>query len=182
MFAMHLCTHCYFRTVIIVLSTFLAPFPSFHTNTLVLCFRSQTTGGFSYALPKSSFSRYSIIMVSNTKYIFQPNRSPRSIHRHARHALAVTSSLNFSEIELTQCLSSVGVSKPSPLNTCPRCPPQAVQVISVLSIPMDVSSCLVTAPGIASKKAGHPQPELNLVVLLYRGVLQAAHEYTPSAL
>lgn len=33
-----------------------------------------------------------------------------------------------------------------------------------------------------SKKAGHPQPELNLVVLLYKGVSHAAQEYTPSAL
>ena len=33
---------------------------------------------------------------------------------------------------LTQWRSSVGVLKPSPLNTWPKCPPQAAQVISVL--------------------------------------------------
>lgn len=101
---------------------------------------------------------------------------------------------------LTQCLSSVGVGKPSPLNTCltvsldPRlrrrhfharegCSPnnrqltqgaihcrqslhklspayQLAQVISVLSIPMDLSSWRFTAPGTVSKNAGQPQPEL----------------------
>lgn len=33
---------------------------------------------------------------------------------------------------LTQCRSSVGVGNPSPLNTWPRCPPQAAHVISIL--------------------------------------------------
>jgi len=40
--------------------------------------------------------------------------------------------LNFIETLLTQWRSSVGVLNPSPLNTWPRCPPQAAQVISVL--------------------------------------------------
>lgn len=38
---------------------------------------------------------------------------------------------NLIEMLLTQWRSSVGVLKPSPLNTCPRWPPHAVQVISV---------------------------------------------------
>lgn len=54
----------------------------------------------------------------------------------------------FNEIEFTQCLSSVGVLKPSPLNTCPRCPPQAVQVIST-RLPSG-SGWRDTAPGMAS--------------------------------
>jgi len=85
------------------------------------------------------------------------------------------SSPNLSEIEFTQwrssaatCnhswithpnfsrpteLHSLGVSNPSPLKTCPRWPPHAVQVISVRVIPYDSSSCLVTAPGIAVRYA-----------------------------
>lgn len=39
---------------------------------------------------------------------------------------------NLRETLLTQCRSSVGVGKPSPLKTCPRCPPQAAHVISIL--------------------------------------------------
>jgi hypothetical protein len=39
--------------------------------------------------------------------------------------------MNLSEILLTQCRSSVGVLNPSPLKTCPKCPPQAAQVISI---------------------------------------------------
>lgn len=77
---------------------------------------------------------------------------------------------------LTQCRSSVGVAYPSPLNTCPKWPPQLLHTISVRSIPNVLSVCLVTAPGIASKKAGHPHPELNLCCALYSGALQATHE------
>lgn len=36
------------------------------------------------------------------------------------------------------------------------------------------------APGSPSKKAGQPQPQLNLVADLYRGVAQPAQLYTPS--
>ena len=78
----------------------------------------------------------------------------------------------------------LGVENPSPLNTWPRWPPQAVQVISMRVMNMDLSSCRLTAPGIAisrsvslevdgdkinrlpSKKAGQPQPLENFVVLL----------------
>ena len=70
----------------------------------------------------------------------------------------------------------LGVEKPSPLNTWPKCPPHAAQVISIRLIPRVLSSCRFTAPGIAdksddirdcyfwslfglpSKKAGHPHP------------------------
>ena len=79
-----------------------------------------------------------------------------------------SSPLKVREIELTQWRSSaetdgdqfqpevrvqttdlLGLGKPSPLNTCPKCPPQAAQVISVLVMNIDLSSCLLTAPGIA---------------------------------
>jgi len=89
---------------------------------------------------------------------------------------------NFIDTLFTQCRSSVGVLNPSPLKTWPRCPPHAVQVISILVIPMALSSCLETAPGMASKNAGHPHPLSNLVVDLYSGVPQPAHVYTPSSL
>ena len=36
-----------------------------------------------------------------------------------------------------------------------------------------------TVPGMASKKAGHPQPALNFVVERYRGAWHPAHVYTP---
>jgi hypothetical protein len=39
---------------------------------------------------------------------------------------------NLMETLLTQWRSSVGVLNPSPLKTWPKCPPQAVHVISVL--------------------------------------------------
>ena len=72
---------------------------------------------------------------------------------------------NFKDLLFTQCLSLVGVGKPcvsspielalattgalkdvhdryrtSPSNTCPRCPPQLRQVISVRFMPMEVCS------------------------------------------
>jgi hypothetical protein len=36
---------------------------------------------------------------------------------------------------------------------------QLLQTISILFMNMELSSCRPTAPGIASKNAGHPQPE-----------------------
>ena len=60
-------------------------------------------------------------------------------------------SLNLRLILLTQCLSSVGVGKRSPLNTCPRCPPHLAQQISILCIPWVLSSWRTSAPGILSK-------------------------------
>jgi hypothetical protein len=96
-------------------------------------------------------------------------------------AVSGSSLLNFKLILFTQCLSSVGVLYPSPLKTCPRCPPQFEQTISVLAMPKVESVCLVTAPGILSKYAGHPQPDLNLWFAVYRGTLQAAQAYTPSS-
>jgi len=81
---------------------------------------------------------------------------------------------NFILTLLTQCLSSVGLLYPSPLNTCPKWPPQFEHTISVLSIPNVLSVCLVTAPGILSKYAGHPHPDLNLWLALYRGASQPA--------
>ena len=46
----------------------------------------------------------------------------------------------------------LGVGKPSPLKTWPRCPPQAVQVISVRSMPQDLSVWRLTAPGMAAER------------------------------
>lgn len=85
-----------------------------------------------------------------------------------------SSSLNRKLTLFTQCLSSVGVGYPSPLNTCPKCPPQLLHTISVRSIPNDRSVCLVTAPGMESKYAGHPHPDLNLCVALYNGASHPA--------
>lgn len=53
------------------------------------------------------------------------------------------------EIYCARAVCLLGVGNPSPLNTCPKCPPQAVQTISVRVIPKEVSSCLLTAPGMA---------------------------------
>jgi hypothetical protein len=44
----------------------------------------------------------------------------------------------------------LGVLNPSPLNTWPRWPPQAVQVISMRVTNIDLSSWRLTAPGIAT--------------------------------
>lgn len=66
---------------------------------------------------------------------------------------------NFIEREFTQCRVFLGVSF-SQTNTCPRCPPQLAQVISVRR--PSISSDHFTRPGIASSKAGHPHPESNL--------------------
>ena len=89
------------------------------------------------------------------------------------------SSVNLREMLFTQCLSSVGVGNPSPLNTCPKCEPQLEHTISVRVIPNLLSSNLFTAPGIESKYAGHPHPDLNFCDALYNGALQAAQVYTP---
>jgi hypothetical protein len=84
-------------------------------------------------------------------------------------ALAPSSHLASSSLELklmltlfTQCLSSLGFPKRSPLKMCPRCPPQLLHTISVLIMPMPGSARWPTAPGTASQKAGQPQPESNL--------------------
>lgn len=87
-------------------------------------------------------------------------------------AFAASSSLNLKLTLFTQCLSSVGVGYPSPLKTWPKCPPQLLQTISMRSIPNELSTFLFTAPGIESKYAGQPQPDLNLCEALYNGALQ----------
>lgn len=84
------------------------------------------------------------------------------------------SPLNLKETLLTQCLSSAAPPKPSPLNTCPRWPPQFAQITSVLRMPKFPSSRRSIAPDTPSKKAGHPDPLSNLLVLLYSGALQPA--------
>lgn len=89
-----------------------------------------------------------------TPYSYTPNK--------AVYAFAFASSVNLKLTLFTQCLSSVGVGYPSPLNTCPKCPPQLLHTISVLSIPNELSVYRFTAPGMESKYAGQPQPDLNL--------------------
>lgn len=53
--------------------------------------------------------------------------------------------------------------------------------ISVRALPRELSGCRVTAPGMLSKYAGQPQPDLNLWLAVYSGALQAAHAYTPDS-
>ena len=72
--------------------------------------------------------------------------------------LACSSGLKLMLTLFTQCLASVGVPSFSPIKICPKWPPQFAHIISV----RDPSSPSFIAPGIASKKAGQPQPELNL--------------------
>jgi hypothetical protein len=64
----------------------------------------------------------------------------------------------------------------------PRCPPHLAHTISIRVMPCEVSSFRTTAPGRASKNAGHPHPELNLVSELHgnedEGVSGLADEQT----
>jgi len=86
---------------------------------------------------------------------------------------------NFIDIEFTQWRIFFSV-KPSPVNTCPRCPPQRAQAISV-RMP-SASKLLCTAPGISSSKLGQPQVELNLSFELYKGASHCLQTYTPVSL
>ena len=97
----------------------------------------------------------------------QPKKYPSSKHltipTYTSYApLAYSSGLKLMLTLFTQCLSSFGVSNFSPLKICPKWPPQFAHIISVRIISIDSSSFSLIAPGIASKKAGQPQPELNL--------------------
>lgn len=76
--------------------------------------------------------------------------------------------LNFKLMLFTQCLSSVGVSNFSPLNTWPRCPPQLAQQISVRTIPIVTSSCLVSAP-INKHIYNHEQKSTRAIHCIYLG-------------
>lgn len=83
--------------------------------------------------------------------------TPRSPHKHIRmrHTIENNYKNPVSELDnhkrvyfvwclmltlFTQCLSSVGVGNPSPLNTCPRWPPQFEQVISTRLQDIEYSS------------------------------------------
>src|SRR3989338_2227483 len=68
------------------------------------------------------------------------------------------------ESEFTQCRVFFSVNR-SPSNTCPKCPPQFAHWISIL-VPSS-SGIRFTAPGMASSKAGQPQPASNLSVDRY---------------
>ena len=101
------------------------------------------------------------------KHQYTPHTTPIQSLKPNHYAFAFSSpSVNLKLTLLTQCLSSVGVLYPSPLNTCPKCPPQLLHTISVLSIPNELSVNRFTAPGIESKYAGQPQPDLNLWLAL----------------
>ena len=58
----------------------------------------------------------------------------------------------------------LGVGNPSPLNIWPKCPPHAVQVISMRCIPRVVSSCRLTAPGIAKWKKKNKRMKRNNIL------------------
>jgi hypothetical protein len=99
------------------------------------------------------------LIVTNT-YIYNfPLLLPSSSH-FASPSLSF--GLKLILILFTQCLSSLGFPKRSPLKICPKCPPQLLHTISVLIMPMPGSARWPTAPGTASQNAGHPQPESNL--------------------
>ena len=110
-----------------------------------------------YILPKSCIAR-------SPPPPHPPPRAPRYLRPQTLPwpLLPPSSSPNLKLTLLTQCLSSVGVGYPSPLKTCPKWPPQLLHTISVRCIPNAPSTCRVTAPGMLSKYAGHPQPDLNL--------------------
>jgi len=118
-----------------------------------------------------SMYRFATIIYNhfNSKPISRPAQTLLSVL-----STTLSSGENFMLTLLTQCRSSVGVGYPSPLKTWPKWPPQFEHTISVLSMPNVRSVCRVTAPGILSKYAGHPQPDLNLWEALYRGASQAA--------
>ena len=80
------------------------------------------------------------------------------------------------EMEFTQCRVFFGV-RPSPRKTCPRCPPQLVQVISVRR--PSASVVRLTASPMASSKLGQPVPLSNFSVDSNSGVSQPAHENVP---
>lgn len=100
--------------------------------------------------------------VNSPHQLHLQRHSPQIKITHAFDLPAPSSSVNRKLTLFTQCLSSVGVGYPSPLNTCPRCPPQLLHTISVRSIPNELSVYRLTAPGTESKYAGQPQPDLNL--------------------
>src|SRR5690606_849895 len=89
------------------------------------------------------------------------------------------SGINSSDTEFTQCLVFLSVNL-SPKKTCPKCPPQLLQIISV-RLP-SASGNFVTAPSISSSKLGQPQFDSNLSEDLYKGVLQRLQAYVPFSL
>jgi hypothetical protein len=80
--------------------------------------------------------------------------------------------------ELTHSLMFFSVSC-SPRNSCPKCPPQLAQSISVL-IPSG-SGTRFSALGKLPSKLGQPQPELNLFCDVKRGALHFLQTYVPSS-
>lgn len=101
---------------------------------------------------------------SNTPESLENTASRHQKHPPQKYALrnlgiSGTSLTNRIESELTQWRTFLSVSR-SQTNTWPRCPPHALQVISVR---MPSASALhSTCPGMVSSKLGHPHPESNL--------------------
>jgi hypothetical protein len=89
--------------------------------------------------------------------------------------------LNERDKELTQYRWPVVSCGPSG-KTCPKWPPQLVQVISVLTIPCAVSSVYVTIPSRAWSKLGQPHPLSYLRLDENNTDSQFAHAYSPFSL
>ena len=87
-------------------------------------------------------------------------------------------SLNLRAIEFMQKRWPVGVGLSS--NMCPRCPPQFLQLTSVLCIPKRLSEFSVTLSSeTVCQKLGQPVPESNFVSELNSSFPQAMHRYIP---
>ncbi len=80
--------------------------------------------------------------------------------------------MNWRESELTQNRRPVG-GGPSG-KTCPRCPEQRAQRISVRSMPRVLSGfSMMWSGSVGWKKLGQPDPEMNLASDLKSGSLQS---------
>ena len=86
---------------------------------------------------------------------------------------------NFMESELTQWRVFLAVNL-SPVNTCPRCPSQLAQTISVRR--PSASFTRRTRPGISSSKLGHPHPERNLSSDRYSGDVALSTNIKPRSI
>src|SRR3989338_5107973 len=63
--------------------------------------------------------------------------------------------------------------------TCPRCPTHFLHMTSMRRMPRVESSLVAMLPLLASKNAGQPHPESNLVSEVNRTTPHAAHLYLP---
>lgn len=66
------------------------------------------------------------------------------------------------------------------VNTCPRCELQVLHRISVISLPLDVSSTsLIFSLSVGAKKAGQPQPSWNFDIEENKFPPQTMQSYLP---